>query len=640
MKEIKLEIMRHGSSHNQLLSPLTAYLAVCENEPVSSLQIPLTHADVVRSSRALSYQYDELERQGAVHDAASKMAAILASIPGLMQQLGGTESAQHVRLILSAAELALLPFELAFLPQSLSHTSKHLLLQQNLVLTRETRRRVARTYDPNASARVLFAFADPQAAVPAAAHARALQQCIQPWLKNSSRPNQRELLRILPNASMASLVELCARERYTHVHLLAHGAPLTSEFDQRYGVVLHHAEEGFDVVDGPRLASALLSEGNADFLQSVSIASCDSGRQGGVIGLGGSVAQALHEAGIPMVIASQFPLSVAASIEMVRAVYQGIFWGLDPRCVISSLRKTLHAKFPHTHDWASVVHYLSSGTGLAQKVFEARVSAAMSAVHIGKEIADQVLLDPILSVVSPALDLRDGALPAGATRHLAALEKLGQARSQLQELLQAAIDPIQIARMHLRLGSTDQHVAQLQLHAFPGALGKTKARATLLSARQRFWDAHQQNPAKHWALLMYLSLHLIAKKYGWMVADLHGLVPISELIEQVRLLARAQGLLNSEDQAWANADLLELALVQKLHVEQTADVELHHAISQLKNSQGHYPFPMFAARRQALRYRDIYAKLGDNLALFQPILAWIDIVAAQLPFLEQPARPY
>ncbi len=640
MKEIKLEIMRHGSSHNQLLSPLTAYLAVCENEPVSSLQIPLTHADVVRSTRALSYQYDELERQGALHDAASKMAAILASMPGLMQQLGGTETAQHVRLILSAAELALLPFELAFLPQSLSHASKHLLLQQNMVLTRETRRRVARTYDPNAEARVLFAFADPQAAVPAAAHAHALLQCIQPWLKNSSRSSQRERLRILPNASIASLVELCARERFTHVHLLAHGAPLKSEFDQRYGIVLHHAEDEFDVVDGPRLASALLREENADFLQSVSIASCDSGRQGGVIGLGGSVAQALHEAGIPMVIASQFPLSVAASIDLVRAVYDGIFWGLDPRCVISSLRKTLHAKYPHTHDWASVVHYLSSGTGLAQKVVEARVSAAMSAVHIGKEVADQVLLDPILSSASRAPDLPDGEVASASPQHLAALEKLGQARSQLQELLQAAVDPIQIARMHLRLGSTDQHVAQLQINAFPGALGKTKARATLLSARQRFWDAHQQNPAKHWALLMYLSLHLIAKKFGWMVADLHGQVPISELIEQVRLLACAQGLLNSEDKAWANADLLELALVQKLHVEHASEVHLQHAISQLKNMQGHYPYPMFAARRQALRYRDIYAKFADDPALFQPILDWIDIIEKQLPYLERPTRQY
>ncbi|MCK7492772.1 MAG: hypothetical protein MZW92_15495 [Comamonadaceae bacterium] len=42
----------------------------------------------------------------------------------------------------------------------------------------------------------------------------------------------------------------------------------------------------------------------------VSLASCNSGNVGSVAGAGASIAHALHEAGIPMVVAGQFPALV------------------------------------------------------------------------------------------------------------------------------------------------------------------------------------------------------------------------------------------------------------------------------------------------------------------------------------------
>ena len=41
MRTITLELVRHGPAHNQLLSPLTQYLALCENHPAVTLQLPL-----------------------------------------------------------------------------------------------------------------------------------------------------------------------------------------------------------------------------------------------------------------------------------------------------------------------------------------------------------------------------------------------------------------------------------------------------------------------------------------------------------------------------------------------------------------------------------------------------------------------
>jgi len=37
MRTLTLELLRHGPAHNQLLSPLTPYLALCENHPAVTL---------------------------------------------------------------------------------------------------------------------------------------------------------------------------------------------------------------------------------------------------------------------------------------------------------------------------------------------------------------------------------------------------------------------------------------------------------------------------------------------------------------------------------------------------------------------------------------------------------------------------
>ena len=43
MRTLTLELLRHGPAHNQLLSPLTPYLALCENHPAVTLQLPMEH---------------------------------------------------------------------------------------------------------------------------------------------------------------------------------------------------------------------------------------------------------------------------------------------------------------------------------------------------------------------------------------------------------------------------------------------------------------------------------------------------------------------------------------------------------------------------------------------------------------------
>ena len=75
---------------------------------------------------------------------------------------------------------------------------------------------------------------------------------------------------------------------------------------------------------------------NPSFPTVVTIAACDSGSVGSGVGAGASIAHALHEAGIPLVVASQFPQSFAGSVVMTEVLYEGLRRGATPQ---SNLRK-------------------------------------------------------------------------------------------------------------------------------------------------------------------------------------------------------------------------------------------------------------------------------------------------------------
>src|SRR4051812_4409113 len=87
MRTIRLELLRHGPPHNQLLSPLTDYLALCENHPAASIQIPFEHAEFMLRLRALQYKDGSTETGMALEDMARPVTRILSSVPGLIREL-------------------------------------------------------------------------------------------------------------------------------------------------------------------------------------------------------------------------------------------------------------------------------------------------------------------------------------------------------------------------------------------------------------------------------------------------------------------------------------------------------------------------------------------------------------------------
>lgn len=230
-RSIRLEFLRTGPEHNQLLSPLTPYLAVCGNRPAETVHLSAEHLDVIDRLDRLRYTHGITTNEADLRAASEPVVQLLSSIRGLHEELACVMQDKvelvHLRLILSAQELALLPFELAYGPNTRPPTRDiGLASPPQLVLTREARR-LARKVDfwPD-KPRILVVMADPTAnGLPRKPHMLALRNALDPWIEpaSSTDPDAAskpidEYVTVLDRASIERIAEACTKTEYTHVH--------------------------------------------------------------------------------------------------------------------------------------------------------------------------------------------------------------------------------------------------------------------------------------------------------------------------------------------------------------------------------------------------------------------------------------
>lgn len=451
--KVVLELVRPGPAHNQLLSPLTSYLALCgESSPVT-LHVDFEHHRLMGRLQRLQYRAGqaEVERQRELVELSEDVGKLLGDIPTLAVELAtarrsvdGTSDPNgdilHLRLVLSGSELSIVPFELARSPQGMPGEGIELLQQGHapIVLTREIRRSrphpVGLDHFPRP--RLLFAYATPpgMTPVPSNEHLRVLRAALEPWIGPvmPSDPNRRKQLgpnaapdaerledvkqyvRVLPEASLDAIYEACAQEPFSHVHILAHGLEYEQAGETRHGVGLASTDGSGrpDVVNGQRLAEALGAAGadgvgrNQPFW--VTLMTCDSGEQGSVLVPGGSMAHDLHANGIPWVLASQFPLTREGSVKVAEYLYPHLLRGDDPRQVLYELRRHLGVHSSANHDWASLVTYASVPPNFEETVQESSDRAVMHAIRRKLDAVDAWTLrfDPSGDAPPPILDGR------------------------------------------------------------------------------------------------------------------------------------------------------------------------------------------------------------------------------------------
>jgi hypothetical protein len=161
----------------------------------------------------------------------------------------------HLQIMITAAELAMLPFELAgTLEQPGSDPGSFLQLGAKPLISITRRSRGLREVCVRwpTQPKILFVAANPAQPIPYEAHVDALLRALQPWLPPLHVPSGddagrtraydksfTEHLVVLNQASISAIAEHCATGNFTHVHVLAHGATDLTSPGQHFGLALH-----------------------------------------------------------------------------------------------------------------------------------------------------------------------------------------------------------------------------------------------------------------------------------------------------------------------------------------------------------------------------------------------------------------
>ena len=231
-------------------------------------------------------------------------------------------------------------------------------------------------------------------------------------------------LDVIPNAS-CDAIDACLKraksrgEPVAVLHLLCHGGVRD---DQTFGLVLSESDDpGARDFVGPSRLQALLQK-YAGLVRLVVIAACDGGNAGEVGDELGSVAQALHRAGLPAVIASRFPLSYDGARVFAAAFYDALLrelGSLEEAFLAARGKLSLRG----TYDWASLQLYAREADGDATYLFNARPYRGLSAFQpeharffFGRDAeADELIreLDALVAKKKPCFMVVAGAAGTG-----------------------------------------------------------------------------------------------------------------------------------------------------------------------------------------------------------------------------------
>jgi hypothetical protein len=404
--------------------------------------------------------------------------------------------------------------------------------------------------------------------------------------------------------------------------VLAHGRALPVVGGSRFGLALHDAKDPsrVEVVDGERLALALRShQGSAGMALShpavVTVASCDSGNVETVIAPGASLAHALHEAEVPFVVGSQFPLTFAGSIVLTHVLYSKLLWGADPRVVLHEARQQLKLLEDQVHDWASVVAYTSFPPDFDGKLSNVQVRQAYDAAEAALSRADALLSPPeslTLGMTPPLAAFSEAPQGESAKairkRLREELQSLTVARDRLLEALpRGNFQEKRAAGIYGRCASIEKRRAQLTHHERRHARDPEHLRelelelhTALQQSLHYYREGLKRDFSSQWLATQYLSILWLLE--GSMEAKWWRVAEASCHVD-----------LESPDTAlrdWGHASLIEVYMLLPFVEPSKEKPSLHEA--DVKSNDP----PRTVARKAALEHTRRFVDLADRNSFF------------------------
>ncbi len=618
-KIIELELLRKGPPHNLLLSPLTEYLGLCGNFGATLVHVPWEHAAFMRRLSELRYvRPDELEtdksikRQEEIGELAKDIARVLGASPGLAAGFADRDEVEltHLRMVVSAKELAMLPFELSKNIAGTPGGEENWLSVQTsnrICLTRRVRN-VATRFEPwPTKPKILFVASSAGGKIPFKQHLQTLLKAIKPWLSPYDADDPQALLEeskkmmtVILNASIEDVDRACRKQAYTHVHILAHGKEDDKSVGNPFGLALRDETNPgkIDVVSGKRFSAALRPFGLHSGPAVVTVASCDSGNVNSVIYTGAGFAHDLHREGIPLVVASQFPLTFSGSITMTEVLYNGLLWGKHPLELLYELRRKLYAyKANDNHDWASLVVYETLPQDLEEKLHLTQYSQTRAASERIFERVDKLIDSAEETVQLNSIEDLHAELDATAERFPEIpryrTEILGLRGSGEKRKAQAFYKYHQLVERQ----PTDKEALE---RCFNALARSQKFYSEALDEEMASRPEGKTLGSLHWLVTQYLALNTILQKpfeLGlWFSARTSALTDIR--------------LSNKDEVVWAHGTLAELYLIRSAYPKEKVSISIKeaekqavHHIGKITELVSEDDFPVISTRRQLRRYK-------------------------------------
>jgi hypothetical protein len=595
VKSIMIEFLRYGGERHSI-SEKEIYIRTVGAFEAEQVSMTMNEEDCFQWLGKLRYdpRTAEPERQAALDQLAERVTQFLEPPDPLTGPV-------QLDLVTSARELWQLPFEAA-------RTSGGLPLfvdpQNVIVPTRRVRKRefAERGQRWPARPRVLLISASPAwggSKVPLKENQQALREALKPWIEPfrienfpEAAPNEGSVLVTLKEASLEDVVDACQTARdqnkpFTHVHILTHGISTVQQkwpFTFHFNLALRSdAKEPARVED---LIRALNQQGMLPHV--VTMCVCDSGNQPGFLDKSGSMAQELHVAGIPVVVASQLPLTFAGSEVLTRTFYQSLLTGKDLRVALHDARVALYHDARNSHDWLSMIAFVELPEGYLDHVVDVSLEADLAALKTAQLWVDHILEHRIAS--EAAFERVAGII----TQRIDAL------RDKLEKT--AALTSTKGVREENLglLGSANKRLAELlfrraEIFSDGQAGWRDKSRAALEQAHFWYKEGFTHNLSHHWTGVQYLSLEAL----------LNGTIEHAWFWDAALHAAEAEA--TNPKEYWALGSIVELWMLGPCVGRSSGAQQATAALTEMRRRVHEFSadtFPMESMLRQLRRYTE------------------------------------
>ena len=499
MNSVLIEYLRFDNLGVGILTAGKNYILSHRDLPISQVTTTEDHIELLKKFRkALRY-----ENLGLSYEEKWKQIVEVSDIirPLFISLANFKYSNCQLDVVLSASELGLLPFELLLDEKEEPYFANP---ARPLLFTRRLRQEyLETTFQWPIVPRFLFIYSHGSSKqVPFNDHLYEIDKSLKQWGGTANR----EVFTLLPEANFYEFVSTLQSNdtlegHFTHIHILAHGSLILDEEEPEnfeYGIAF--GKTPTEVITAESIKSLFASLNHKPFLVNFMI--CDGANFLNPIKVDKNPVQVTHRAGVPIVLGSQFPLSMDGSTRITKGLYTPLFEGKDVRKILLDIRCDLYKTRNLYHDWISFTSYIRLPEGYKDFLLKISLQLQMGRLKLIKSQTDSYINKNVILTEDFERSRYD----------------LQQSIKRLESIFTDVIENKAFEDDVLEnlglLGSAYKRLAELHflnenLRSIDIEQSRMDQKDALANALEYYRQASDRNLSHHWSTVQYLSLDVI-----------------------------------------------------------------------------------------------------------------------------------